>query len=166
MMSCSGTMAEREAEEEEELLKLAEACADDVVEDEADVDVEEAGVVDMEEGEGEAMAAEAEGEASTGATGATGAGTVAGCEAAAAACCCGVRGLRWLAAALEGSDSRGMVIQGWRRSSSMRMRSPGLIRRHRLMRSWHSKVRRVRNLISAEQICSSCSKGMSPHTMS
>merc|ERR1719210_1236578 len=105
-------MAEREAEEEE-LLKLAEACADDVVEDEA--------------------------------------------EAA-----CVVLGLRWLAA-LEGSDSRGIVIQGWRRSSSMRMRSPGLIRRHRLMRSWHSKVRRVRNLISAEQICSSCSKGMLPH---
>ena len=156
MMSWSGTMAEREAEEEE-LLKLAEACADDVVEDEA----EEAGVVDMEEGEGEAMAAVEAETASTGATGATG---TAGCEAA-AACCCAVRGLRW-AAALEGSDSRGMVIQGWRRSSSMRMRSPGLIRRHRLMRSWHSKVRRVRNLISAEQICSSCSKGMSPHTMS
>ena len=149
MMSWSGTMAEREAEEEE-LLKLAEACADDVVEDEA----EEAGVVDMEEGEGEATTGATGETASTGATGA------AGCEAA--ACCLG---LRWLAA-LEGSDSRGMVIQGWRRSSSMRMRSPGLIRRHRLMRSWHSKVRRVRNLISAEQICSSCSKGMSPHTMS
>ena len=147
-------MAEREAEEEE-LLKLAEACADDVVEDEA----EEAGVVDMEEGEGEATTG------ATGETASTGAAAAAGCEVAAACCCACVLGLRWLAA-LEGSDSRGMVIQGWRRSSSMRMRSPGLIRRHRLMRSWHSKVRRVRNLISAEQICSSCSKGMSPHTMS
>ena len=152
-------MAEMEEEEEEELLvKLADACADEVVEEEADVDTEEAGVVDMEDGE-EAMAATGEMAASTAATVAVGAAASVGCEEVAWL----VRGLR---AAFVGRDSRGMVIQGWRRSSSMRMRSPGLIRRHRFIRSWHSRVRRVRNLISAEQICSSCSKGMSPQTMS
>lgn len=153
-------MAEMEVDEEEEelLVKLADACADDVVDDDADVDAEEGGVMDIEEGE-EAMVA---GEA---AASVAAAAVVAAAAAAASVGCvaadCG-RGLR----AAVGSDSSGIVIQGWRRSSSMRMRSPGLILRHRLIRSWHSGVRRVRNLISAEQICSSCSKGMSPQTMS
>ena len=140
-------MAEMDEEEEEELLlKLADACADDVVEDEADVDAEEA-VVDMEEAE--------EGEEAAAPSAATGA------VAAAAGC-----GMGCGAAVAAASVSSGIVIHGWQRISSMRMRSPGLIRRHLLIRSWHWWVSRVRNLISAEQICSSCSKGMSPQTMS
>ena len=155
-------MAEMEEEDEDEelLVKLADACADDVVEDDADVDGVEADV-DIEEGE-EAMVA-GEAAAASVATAAAAVAAAAATEAASAGCeaACG-RGLR----AAVGSDSRFIVIQGWRRSSSMRMRSPGLILRHRLIRSWHSRVSRVRNLISAEQICSSCSKGMSPQTMS
>ncbi len=63
-------------------------------------------------------------------------------------------------------DSRWAVIQGWRRISSMDILSTGLSLRHRFTRSWHSWDRRVLNLISALQICSSCSNGMSPQTMS
>ena len=156
MMSCSGTMAEMDVEEEEGelLLKLADACADDVVEDDADVDAEEA-VVDIEEAEDE----DEEGEEAAAAPSAAAAGAVA---AAAAGCC----GMGCGAAVAAASVSSGIVIHGWQRISSMRMRSPGLIRRHRFIRSWHWWVSRVRNLISAEQICSSCSKGMSPQTMS
>lgn len=58
------------------------------------------------------------------------------------------------------------VIHGWARMSSRRRRSAAWNWRQRWIRSWHSRVRRLRNLIWAERICSSCSKGMSPHTMS
>ncbi len=62
--------------------------------------------------------------------------------------------------------SRFAVIQGCWRISSIEIRSAGLSLRHFLTRSWHSWVSLVRNLRSALQICSSCSKGMSPQTMS
>lgn len=62
--------------------------------------------------------------------------------------------------------SRLADIQGCWRISSMEILSVGLSRKHRRTRSWHSWVSLVRNLRSALQICSSCSKGMSPQTMS
>ena len=72
--------------------------------------------------------------------------------------------------ATEGAGSaktgRLEVIQGWQRMSSSRMRSGAWNCRQQWMRSWHSRLRRLRNLIWAERICSSCSKGMSPQTMS
>jgi hypothetical protein len=62
--------------------------------------------------------------------------------------------------------SRLTVIQECWRISSMEILSAGRSRRHRRIRSWHSCVSLVLNLRSALQICSSCSNGMSPQTMS
>ena len=62
--------------------------------------------------------------------------------------------------------SRLADIQGCWRISSMEILSAGRSLKHRRTRSWHSWVSLVRNLRSALQICSSCSKGMSPQTMS
>jgi len=59
-----------------------------------------------------------------------------------------------------------VVIQGWRRISSSFNRSFGLILRQAFTRSWHSMVTSLRKFTWALQMCSSCSKGMSPQTMS
>ena len=60
------------------------------------------------------------------------------------------------------------TIQGWFWISSRSMRSEGRSRRQLRIKSWHSSVRArdLWNLTSAPHICSSCSNGISPHTMS
>ena len=57
-------------------------------------------------------------------------------------------------------------IQGCERISSRGILAAGWTCRHCLTRSRHSAETRDLKWTSAEQICSSCSKGMSPQTMS
>ena len=58
------------------------------------------------------------------------------------------------------------VIQRWLRIFSSGMRALGLIFRQALIRSRQSALTLVLKVMFALQICSSVSKGMSPHTMS
>ncbi len=70
------------------------------------------------------------------------------------------------AMAAEEAGAERILSHGCARiSSSFGLWSGGTCR-HCLMRSWHSWERRTRKRVSARQICSSRSKGMSPQTMS
>ena len=60
----------------------------------------------------------------------------------------------------------GILSQGCRRISSSLSRWSGGTCRHCLIRSWHSTDSLTLKRVSARQICSSRSKGMSPQTMS
>ena len=62
--------------------------------------------------------------------------------------------------------SRGVLSQGWVASWARLGRAAVSTVRHCRTKSWHSPDTRYRNRSSAEQICSSLSKGMSPQTMS
>jgi hypothetical protein len=67
---------------------------------------------------------------------------------------------------VDADDSLLMRSQGCLRMSSSFGLLSGGTWRHCLMRSWHSWDNRTRKRVSALQICSSRSKGMSPQTMS